>query len=65
MIRILLVEDDDSIIRSLTEFLTGEGFAISAVPGQKEALEQLETNTYDLVLLDVSLKNGNGFSVSL
>lgn len=63
MIRILLVEDDDSIIRSLTEFLTGEGFAISAVPGQKEALEQLETNTYDLVLLDVSLKNGNGFSV--
>ena len=63
MIRILLVEDDESIIRSLTEFLTGEGFAISAVPGQKEALEQLETNTYDLVLLDVSLKNGNGFSV--
>ena len=39
MIRILLVEDDESIIRSLTEFLTGEGFAISAVPGQKEALD--------------------------
>lgn len=63
MIHILLVEDDDGIIRSLTDFLSGEGFFISAVPGQKEALEKLQENHYDLVLLDVSLKNGNGFSV--
>ena len=63
MIRILLVEDDASIIRSLTEFLAGEGFEIHGVPGQKEALKQLEGHAYDLVLLDVSLENGNGFAV--
>ena len=32
--KILLVEDDPGIIHSLTEFLTGEGFSITSLPGQ-------------------------------
>lgn len=63
MQRILMVEDDSSIVKSLGDFLLGEGFLADAVSGQKEALERLEENCYDLVLLDVSLKDGNGFSV--
>lgn len=63
--RILLVEDDLEIIKNLTAFLQEEGFDIFSVAGQKDALNYLEekaTET-DLVLLDVSLKDGNGFSV--
>lgn len=63
MQRILMVEDDSSIVKSLGDFLRGEGFLADAVSGQKEALERLEESCYDLVLLDVSLKDGNGFSV--
>ncbi len=63
MQRILMIEDDTSIVRSLTDFLKGEGFLAESVSGQKEALEKIETDTYDLVLLDVSLEDGNGFSV--
>ena len=63
MQRILMVEDDSSIVKSLGDFLLGEGFLADAVSGQKEALERLEESCYDLVLLDVSLKDGNGFSV--
>ena len=63
MQRILMIEDDSSIVESLGDFLRGEGFLADAVSGQKEALERLEACSYDLVLLDVSLKDGNGFSV--
>lgn len=61
--QILLVEDDESIVSSLTEFLQKEGFSVDAADGQKAALKHLEAHTYDLALLDVSLKDGNGFGV--
>lgn len=63
MTKLLLVEDDTTIVENLQEFLAGEGFTVIAVPGQKQALEQLETETFDLVLLDISLSDGNGFAV--
>lgn len=63
MYRILLVEDDKSIVMNLTEFLQKEGFLVSSAPGQQKALELLEREAYDLVLLDVSLADGNGFGV--
>ena len=61
-IRILLVEDDGSIVMFLKEFLEKEGFRIDHVDGQAEALYYLEGKDCDLVLLDVALKQGNGFS---
>jgi two-component system, OmpR family, response regulator RegX3 len=63
MNHILLVEDDSNIIKNLTEFLVSEGFRITSVTGQKEAIEKIEGNTYDLLLLDISLSDGNGFAV--
>lgn len=63
MLQVLLVEDDSNIIGNLKEFLTKEGFETEAVTGQKEAIEKVETNSYDIVLLDISLKDGNGYAV--
>lgn len=63
MNRLLLVEDDLSITGPLTAFLQSEGFQVDAVPGQAEALKRLEGQAYDLILLDVMLQNGNGFSL--
>lgn len=62
-IRILLVEDDSSIVMFLKDFLTKEGFGLESVDGHEKALSYLEENSCDLVLLDVALKQGNGFSV--
>ena len=62
MTHILLVEDDKSIVTNLTEYLTGEGFCVSSAPGQTAALELLSEKQINLVLLDVSLAEGNGFS---
>ena len=63
MSKILLVEDDTSIIKNLTEFLSTEGYSVTSVTGQTEALDKIENEYFDLVLLDISLSNGNGFAV--
>lgn len=63
MNKILLVEDDKEIITNLTEYLTGEGFSVKNATGQTKALELVENESFDLVLLDVSLSEGNGFAV--
>lgn len=62
---LLLVEDDITIIENLTAILRDEKFKVTAVHGQKEALEQLEQldQKFDLVLVDISLANGNGYTV--
>ena len=63
MTNILLVEDDSAIIENLSAVLKAEGFQVRAEAGQREALEALQEEKFDLLLLDVSLQNGNGFAV--
>ena len=63
MKKILLIEDDAGIVAPLTEFLKSEGFSVFSASGQKRALEILENVRADLVLLDISLSDGNGFSL--
>ena len=63
MHKILLVEDDSEIVARLTEFLNSEGFSIKNAMGQKDALAMLAEEAFDLVLLDISLSDGNGFAV--
>jgi two-component system response regulator RegX3 len=61
--KLLLVEDDQGIVENLTAFLKEEDFEVEAVNGQKDAIRCLEEKKYDLMLLDVSLADGNGFAV--
>ncbi len=63
MDQILLVEDDAAIIRTLSSFLTEEGFSVHAVTGQHDAMDAMETALPDLALVDISLAEGNGFAV--
>ena len=63
MTHILLVEDDETIVSTLKDFLYSEGFVADSTDSQSEAVKLLEKNEYDIALLDVSLKEGNGFSL--
>ena len=63
MTKILLVGDDENIIANLTEFLKAEGYDVKSASGQTEALSFIEGEMFDLVLLDISLADGNGFAV--
>ncbi|MBR3044313.1 MAG: response regulator transcription factor [Oscillospiraceae bacterium] len=63
MPRILLIEDDEQLARFLMRFLNSEGYTTDYASGQKDALRLFEAAAYDCVLLDISLKDGNGYSV--
>ena len=63
MERILLVEDDCTIVTALSQFLRAEGFSVRTAEGQTQALDALAQEEFDLVLLDVGLRDGNGFSI--
>lgn len=63
--RLLLVEDDRSIVENLTAFLHLEGFTVRSVPGEQMAVRLLPDWKPDLVLLDLSLSEGSGFGVFL
>lgn len=63
MAAILLVEDDQSIVRFLSAFLAEEGFEIQSASGRAGAMEHLKMSSFDLALLDISLTDGNGFSL--
>ena len=63
MAKILLVEDDGQIASYLGELLRAEGFDTQIAGSKKEASECLLIQAFDLVLLDVSLPDGNGFSI--
>lgn len=63
MDKLLLVEDDPTLIRMLTSFLSDESFHVTSVTGQQAAATAMETDKPDLALVDISLAEGNGFAV--
>ncbi len=60
MPRILIVDDEPGIRQSLKGVFEDEGFTTEAVASGEECLKKIESNSYDLVLLDVWLPGADG-----
>ncbi|HBF9348400.1 TPA: response regulator transcription factor [Clostridioides difficile] len=63
MKRIFLVEDDKAIAKNLILLLNSEGFIVTHVSTRSEALVEIAKNKFDLALIDISLPDGNGFTI--
>ncbi len=63
MKHIFLVEDDKVIAKNLTLLLNSEGFTVTHAPTRGDAISMLVQNKFDLALIDISLPDGNGFTV--
>lgn len=63
MARLLLLEDDQSLIDGLVYALTKEGFALDVAMTVREAHAQLASQAYDLLLLDQTLPDGSGLAL--
>lgn len=61
--RILIVDDDLSIIKLLRANLKAEGFEVLAVMNGDEALHAIEKDAPDLVILDIMLPDIDGFEI--
>ena len=61
--KILLVEDDPTLNKNISEVLQAEGFSVEVVYDGILAEKLLKYNTFDVVILDVNLPGKNGFEV--
>ncbi len=58
--RILVVDDEPMVQLLLQQFLTGEGHQVDLAANGCEAVERLQSCTYDLVMTDVHMPYMNG-----
>ncbi|QIB68728.1 response regulator transcription factor [Aminipila butyrica] len=63
MKRIFLVEDDKAIAKNLMLLLRSEGFITTHASTQEAARALLDEMKFDLALVDISLPDGNGFTL--
>ena len=61
--RILIVEDDKTIAMGVEYALQQEGFETRVCHSAASARESINSGEYDLIILDVSLPDGNGFEL--
>ncbi len=57
---ILVVDDEASILSTLKKALTLEGYSVDVAGGVGIAEERLAKRSYDILLLDIALPDGNG-----
>ena len=63
MAHILLLEDDSSLLEGLVYALQKNGFTLTVARTVQETRRLLKKQTFDLLLLDVTLPDGNGFEI--
>ncbi len=61
--RILVVDDDEHIQKSLSQYLEMEDFEVDVASSGQEALERAALQTFDLILLDIMMPEMDGFEV--
>lgn len=62
--KILVVDDDILVLDALRELLAADGYEVTTATRGQEALEILEREDFDLVVLDVVMPKMTGFDVS-
>ena len=61
--RILIVDDDKSILRFFSLILQGKGYVTDTAETVRETLEKISNQSYDVVLIDVVLPDANGLDL--
>ena len=61
--KILIVDDDEDLIRSLSLRLRNEGYNVVSAADGYQGLEQARKEKPDLLILDVKMPAGDGFSI--
>lgn len=63
MIKILIVEDDELMIRMYERIFTHAGYSVDVAKDGQEGWEKIQENPPDLILLDVMMPNVNGLEL--
>ena len=63
MTQILLVEDDETLSELISEYLSEQGYDVTVRTDAKAALDTAYERNFDILILDVKLPKGDGFSL--
>lgn len=63
MKKVLIIEDEQSILKLLSYNLEQEGYAVEATMDGQEGLDLALKNSYDMILLDLMLPNKDGMEI--
>jgi DNA-binding NtrC family response regulator len=61
--RILIVDDEEIVIRSCRRILSGEDCVCDSAPNGLEALKKVDENEYDVIVLDIMMPGMDGIEV--
>ncbi len=61
--RLLVIEDDQELLRSMLKYFDSFGYNSDGAKTLRSAREKLEQHSYDCVVLDLNLPDGNGLSI--
>ena len=61
--KILLIEDEKELSRSITEYLQKESYLCEAVLTFDDAIEKINMYQYDCIIVDINLPDGSGLNV--
>ncbi|MCA9343133.1 response regulator transcription factor [Candidatus Nomurabacteria bacterium] len=61
--KILIIEDDQTLAKNLKEVLIKDAFAVDVTHSKEDGLVEIEVNEYDCIVLDINLPDGNGFDL--
>jgi len=62
-IKVLIIDDDKSILNILSKILGKSGFIVDTAESGQEAMNKLATKTYSIALIDVRLQDTNGLDL--
>jgi PAS domain S-box-containing protein len=62
--RILLVDDEEMVLETLSEVLSGEGHQVVTASGGRQALERFSGGSFDLVLTDLGMPEMSGWELA-
>ena len=63
MPNILVIEDDDIMLKAIRNILTKGGYNVVIAKDGKEAFEKLENSEYEVVITDLMMPYANGLEV--
>jgi DNA-binding response OmpR family regulator len=61
--RLLLVEDNQDMRNSLANFLSEDGFVVTALSSTEDAIDAVDEKQFDIALIDINLPGKSGFSL--
>ena len=63
MARILLIDDEELVLKSIEKFLKKEGYEVISVNGAQEAIKKVQETDFDLLVTDIRMPNLNGIDM--